>query len=156
MLQNCQGFAPGCRHAGALIRESGPHRTVASLATLRLNSSCQLVARIWLRTEISAFETKCMCFWSARSRGKLLQIFCHRFCPTDSFSHYETGFALYTPTYKVNSLVRWRTLVVASSSTFGIMSFVPTKYLMDQQNIERNSSFLIWKCENFPSSLAYS
>ena len=42
------GFAPGCSHAGALIRESGPHRTVASLATLQLNSSCQLVARIYV------------------------------------------------------------------------------------------------------------
>ena len=66
-----QGFAPGCSHAGSLImRESGPHRTVASLAKLRLNSSCQLVARMWLRTEILAFDEtrKCMCLWSARSR----------------------------------------------------------------------------------------
>ena len=31
-----------------------------------------------------------------------------------------------------------------------------TKYLKYQQNIEGNSSFRIWKCENFLSSLAYS
>ena len=33
------------------------------------------------------------------------------------------------------------------------MSFVPTKYPKYQQNIERNSSFWIWKCQNFLSSL---
>ena len=33
------------------------------------------------------------------------------------------------------------------------MSFVPTKYLKYQQNIERNSSFRMWKCEKFLSSL---
>ena len=87
-LQNCRlcPWIPSCR---ALIRKSGPHRTVASLATRRLNSSCQLVARIWLSTEISAFET-CMCFWSARSlrslARKLLQIFCHRLYPAEFLS----------------------------------------------------------------------
>ena len=34
------------------------------------------------------------------------------------------------------------------------MSFVPTKYLMYQQNIERNSSFRMPKLQNFLSSLA--
>ena len=34
------------------------------------------------------------------------------------------------------------------------MSFVPTKFLKYQQNIERNSIFLMWKCQNFLSSLA--
>ena len=36
------------------------------------------------------------------------------------------------------------------------MPFVPTKYLMYPQNIERNSSFRIWKCKKFLSSLAYT
>ena len=35
------------------------------------------------------------------------------------------------------------------------MSSVPTKYLKCQQNIERNTSFRMWKCEKFLSSLAY-
>ena len=35
-----QGFAPGCSHAGALMRESGPHRTV-------VNSQLIAVANLW-------------------------------------------------------------------------------------------------------------
>ena len=33
---------------------------------------------------------------------------------------------------------------------------VPTKYLKYQQNIEGNSTFRMWKCEHFLSSLAYT
>ena len=148
-----QGFAPGCSHEGALMRESGPHRTVASLATLRLNSSCQLVARIY--DSVQKYQLLRQSVGFARSRVKLLQIFCHRLCPADSFSHYETGFAL-------NTHIFASTLTHSSRSqqsppppphnafrsfvgAFGIMSFdnVSTKYLKDQQNIARNSSFLI-------------
>ena len=34
------------------------------------------------------------------------------------------------------------------------MSFVPTKFLQYEQKIERNSSFRMWKCKTFLSSLA--